>query len=69
MALVRIRLIGGWCLLAGEVFETFGIVFGLMGFIGLALLGASGIVGEIEDRRSEAACRDWVERYGRSGRR
>ena len=55
------------CLLVGDILVTFVFLSAAVGLFGVGLLGASEIVGRIEDRRNEAAYQDWVEKYGESG--
>lgn len=55
--------------MAGEIFVTFGFLSVVLGVIGCALVVTSEIVGRIEDRRNEIAYRNWVEKYGVSGRK
>lgn len=55
--------------MAGEVLVTFGLMAGLIGLVGLGLIGVSKVYEPIERRRIESARKDWVEKYGESGRR
>lgn len=55
--------------MAGEIFVTFGFLSAVLALVGVALMGASEVVGRVEDARNERAWRDWVEKYGVSGRK
>lgn len=55
--------------MAGEIFVTFGFLSAALAFIGAALMGASEVIDRVEEARNERNWKDWVDRYGESGRK
>lgn len=55
--------------MATEFLITFSTIAVSVGGIGLVLIGLSHIGEPIERRRADRARREWVEKYGESGRR